>query len=134
VLHGAEEPCPYGMRGWWGRAVAWSMAAARPRDLGAVVLSAHAQALADQLADDDRMAFVAVPSPEFARARGMSPDLYLRHRAEILGSVGAAVAELRREGWRLAVRHVRGDEVRQFSQGAERMVIVTAEEIPEGAA
>jgi hypothetical protein len=92
------------------------------------MLSPDAQALADQLVEDDHVAVVAVPTAELAAEEGMSADLYLLHRAEIYDSIGAAISELRREGWALAVRHVR-----DLHDGAERVVIVEAQTIPEGA-
>jgi hypothetical protein len=94
------------------------------------VLSPDAQTLADQLVDDDHIAMVPMPAAELAAEHGMSAELYVRHRAEIYASVGAAISELRREGWALAVRHVRGAEIHE---GAERVIIVEAEVIPERA-
>jgi hypothetical protein len=94
-------------------------------------LSTHARALADELADGDNVAMVPIPTAALAAEEGMPTALWMSFRAEVLLSVGTAVAELRRAGWQLTTRHLTGAEVGH--SGAERVVVVEAKRIPDGA-
>ncbi len=76
-------------------------------------LTPHDQALADQLTDDgEHVAVCPIPSVDLAREEGMPVEVWMRHRAELLESVGAGISELCEHGWQLHVHQLtRPDEL-----------------------
>lgn len=93
-------------------------------------LSKHAAALAAELADDQHVAMVAIPTAALAAQLGMTVDEWTALREGELLSVGAAIHELRNAGWRLRVEHV--PDARHLHDGCERIIVVLAEEMPTG--
>jgi hypothetical protein len=69
------------------------------------MLSGHAVALADELAEEDHLAVTAIPTAAYAGEQGMGVGVWMAFRQEILTSVGAGIEELRRAGWTLRVEH-----------------------------
>jgi hypothetical protein len=93
-----------------------------------VSLSPHARALAEQLADDgEHVALTFIPTAAAAAEHGMTVAVWTRWRQELLASVGAGIAELRRVGWDLSLEH----RTRDLPDGVERIVAVEAHRIPE---